>query len=205
VDLLVAISLGLTLTCSAETISCQATYAGMLPPGHVAAGVLLGERRSRRTAQHPLLLIAGGIAIGVLPDLDVLLPKLLSRAGIEHELDSGVHHSWITHTPVFWGWVTLTARRLAQRPRAPAWAADVAGMLATGTAVHLAQDSLANTVALLWPVRRRRYGFQLDRLPGVTDHAEYARRYPASPAAKVEALLVLAAAVTCARRLGGSA
>ena len=45
-------------------------------------------------------------------------------------------------------------------------------MLSTGTAVHLAQDWLANTVALLWPLRRREYGLGLDRLGGVDDHAE---------------------------------
>ena len=67
-------------------------------------------------------------------------------------------------------------------------------MLAFGVAVHLVQDSVANTVALLWPLRRREYGLGLDRLGGVTDHVDYMRRYPPSPAGKIEAALVLAAA-----------
>lgn len=173
----------------------------VLPPGHIAAGALLGARRSHHSPRHPLLLICGGIAIGVLPDLDVFIPRLLSRLGIENELESGTHHRWVTHTPLFWGLVGLMSRRFARHPRAPAWAPEAAQMLLTGTAVHLAQDTFANTVALLWPLRRREYGLQLDRLPGVADHADYARRYPASPAGKVEAVLVLAAVLACMRRL----
>jgi hypothetical protein len=74
-------------------------------------------------------------------------------------------------------------------------------MLTIGVALHLLQDSLANTVALLWPLRRREYGLGLDHLAGVTDHVEYARRYPSSPAGKLEAALMLAALVVCERRL----
>jgi LexA-binding, inner membrane-associated putative hydrolase len=173
----------------------------MLPPGHIAAGALQGARRSARSRRHPLLLIGGGIAIAILPDLDLLIPRLLSRVGVAHELRSGTHHTWVTHTPLFWGLVGLIGRRLAARPAAPSWAPEAAAMLATGTAVHLAQDTFANRVALLWPVRRREYGLQLDRLPGVTDHADYVRRYPASPAGRVEALLIVAAVLECMRRL----
>jgi hypothetical protein len=65
--------------------------------------------------------------------------------------------------------------------------------------VHLIQDTTANTVSLLWPLRRRAYGLGLDRLPGVTDHIEYIRRYPASPAGWIEGALVAAALAACAR------
>jgi hypothetical protein len=173
----------------------------MLPPGHIAAGVLQGARRSRRSTRHPLLLIGGAVAIAILPDLDVLIPRLLDRLGVEHQLESGTHHSWVTHTPLFWGLVGLMTKRLAAQPGAPSWAPEAASMLAGGTAVHLAQDTFANTVALLWPARQREYGLQLDRLPGVTDHADYARRYPASPAGAVEGLLIVAAVLECMRRL----
>ena len=73
--------------------------------------------------------------------------------------------------------------------------------MAIGVTVHLVQDSVANTVALLWPLRRREYGLGLDRLGGVTDHVDYMRRYPSSPAGKLEGALVLAAVSVSWRRL----
>jgi hypothetical protein len=63
------------------------------------------------------------------------------------------------------------------------------------------QDSVANTVALLWPLRRREYGLGLDHLAGETDHMAYMRRYPSSPAGKLEGLLVVAAVAVGWRRL----
>ena len=119
--------------------------------------------------------MAGGMLATSAPDLDLLIPSVLDRLGIDHDLNTGVHHRWVTHTPLFWG--------------------------LTVVGVHLLQDSLANTVALLWPLRRREYGLGLDRLSGVDDHLEYIRRYPSSPAGKLEAGLLLAAGVSCAWRL----
>jgi membrane-bound metal-dependent hydrolase YbcI (DUF457 family) len=173
----------------------------MLPSGHIAGGALLGGLHSARSARHPAVVIAGGVTAGCLPDLDLLIPSVLDRLGIQHRLDSGRHHSWVTHTPLFWGLATAGIRRLARRAPAPRWRPEAAQMLTIGVALHLLQDSLANTVALLWPLRRREYGLGLDHLAGVTDHVEYARRYPSSPAGKLEAALMLAALVVCERRL----
>lgn len=171
----------------------------MLPSGHIAAGVLVGAARARISPTPAPWLLAAGVVATTLPDLDVLAPSVLDRLGIPHRLDSGVHHRWMTHTPLFWGLVGLGARRAARRPSAPSWAPEAAALLATGVTVHLTQDTVANTVSLLWPLRRREYGLQLDRLPGVTDHVEYIRRYPASPAGWVEGALVAAALAACAR------
>jgi hypothetical protein len=171
----------------------------MLPPGHLAGGALLGAWRSRRGGGSLPVLIAGGAAAANVPDLDLLIPGLLDRLGIAHRLRSGVHHGWVTHTPLFWVLVSAGARRLSRRRDAPAWAPEAARTLGFGVAVHLVQDSLANTVSLLWPLRRSEYGLGLDRLAGVTDHAEYVRRYPASPAGRLELGLVFAALVVCAR------
>jgi hypothetical protein len=162
--------------------------------------MLLGAWRSRRSREHPGFLIAGGVAAATLPDLDLVIPSLLDRFGIEHRLNSGTHHSWVTHTPLFWGLVAAAARRLAGLRFAPAWGPEAANTLALGAAVHLLQDSLANTVALFWPLRRREYGFGLDRLAGVTDHREYVRRYPSSPAGKAELGLLFAALLYSAQR-----
>lgn len=148
--------------------------------------------------------MAGAILATVLPDLDLVAPRLLAAAGIEHTLDSGVHHRWMTHTPLFWSTAVWTARRAASSPRAPGWAAEATGVMALGVAVHLLQDSVANTVSLLWPMRRRNYGLGLDRMPEVTDHLEYTRRYPLTPAGWLEAAVVLsAAAVAAAERRRG--
>jgi hypothetical protein len=173
----------------------------MLPSGHIAAGVLLGAGWSRRTGKHPGVVIAGAVAGTCLPDADLLAPRLLRRLGVEHGLRSGQHHSWATHTPMFWGVIALSARRLARRSSFPGSAQEAATLLAAGVAVHLVQDSVANTVALLWPLRRREYGLGLDRLPRVTDHVEYTRRYPSSPAGRLEGALVLAAVVVGWREL----
>ena len=177
----------------------------MLPSGHIAAGVLLGAQRSRPTGRHPGALVAGGVVSACLPDLDLMIPMLLDRLGVSHRLRSGEHHRWATHTPLFWGSVALGARRIARRPAAPAWAPEAASMLAIGVAVHLVQDSVANTVALLWPLRRREYGLGLDHLGDVTNHVAYVRRYPSSPAGKLEGALVLAAAAVAWRHLAPDA
>jgi LexA-binding, inner membrane-associated putative hydrolase len=165
----------------------------MLPSGHIAAGVLLGARHSRRSAWRPNVVVAGAVVGTCLPDVDLVVPTVLDKLGVEHHLCSGRHHSWVTHTPLFWGSVVMGACRLAGRPGAPTWAPEAAQLLAAAVAVHLVQDSVANTVALLWPLRRREYGLGLDHLAGETDHVAYMRRYPSSPAGKLEGLLVLAA------------
>jgi hypothetical protein len=139
------------------------------------------------------VVLAAAVVSTCLPDVDLLIPALLHRIGLGHRLSSGKHHSWASHTPLFWALVAVSARRVALRSSSPAWAPEAADLLAAGTGVHLLQDSVANTVALLWPLRRREYGLQLDRLPGVTDHLEYMRRYPSSPAGRLEGALVLAA------------
>jgi hypothetical protein len=173
----------------------------MLPSGHIAAGLLLGAQRSRRSDRHPGVVITAGIVSACLPDVDLVIPTLLDRVGVEHRLCSGEHHSWATHTPLFWGFVVASARRIALRSSSPAWAPEAVNLLAVGVAVHLLQDSLANTVALLWPLRRREYGLGLDHLAGETNHVEYMRRYPSSPAGKLEGALVLAAVAVCRRHL----
>jgi membrane-bound metal-dependent hydrolase YbcI (DUF457 family) len=175
----------------------------MLTTGHLAAGALLGAVRARG-AERPAAVIAGGMVAANLPDLDLLLPRALDRLGIAHGLHSGVHHRWATHTPVFWTGVATVLRRLARRSWAGSWGVEVADTVALGVAIHLVQDTVANTVSLLWPLRRREYGLGLDGLAGVTDHREYVRRYPASAAGRLEGALVLTAAVVCAHVLGRS-
>lgn len=173
----------------------------MLPCGHIAAGVLLAAQRSRRSGRYRGAVLAGAVVATCLPDLDLVMPVLLDRVGVKHRLCSGEHHRWVSHTPLFWGSVIWSARSIALRSSSPAWAPEAVNLLAAGVAVHLVQDSLANTVALLWPLRRREYGLGLDHLGGVTDHLEYMRRYPSSPAGKLEVALVLGAvAVSCFTR-----
>jgi hypothetical protein len=139
------------------------------------------------------VVVAGAVVATCLPDIDLAIPTVLDVLGVEHHLCSGRHHSWITHTPLFWGCVVLGARGLVKRYCEGAWAPEAARLLAVGVALHLLQDSVANTVALFWPLRRREYGLGLDHLSGETDHVAYMRRYPSSPAGKLEGLLVLAA------------
>lgn len=174
----------------------------MLPTGHLATGVLLGLHRSRR--RHGVersVVLAGAVACSVLPDADLAIPALLDRIGVEHRLQTGRHHSWMTHTPLFWGLVCRVAWRASRSQSAPGWAPEAALLLTAGVALHLIGDATANTLAVLWPLRRREYGVGLDRLPGVTDHLEYTRRYPASPAGRLEAALIGSAAIWSLARL----
>jgi membrane-bound metal-dependent hydrolase YbcI (DUF457 family) len=172
----------------------------MLPSGHIAAGILLGAHRRRRTEWRPDVVVAGAVVGTCLPDIDLVIPTVLDHLGVEHHLCSGRHHSWITHTPLFWGSIVMGARALCRRPGTPAWSSEAAQLLAVGVWLHLLQDSVANTVALLWPLRRREYGLGLDHLAGETDHMAYLRRYPSSPAGKLEGLLVVAAVAVGWRR-----
>lgn len=165
----------------------------MLPSGHIASGVLLGLRHGRQFSAGPRRAIrAGAVLCACLPDADLALPLLLDRLGVGHRLNSGRHHSWVTHTPVFWGGVALAARRLRPRPAAE--------LLAAGPAVHVLLDAIANTVALLWPLRRREYGLSLDRMPDVDDHLVYIRRYPTTPAGRLEGVLIALAALVALRQ-----
>jgi LexA-binding, inner membrane-associated putative hydrolase len=173
----------------------------MLPSGHIAAGILLGAHRSRRSEWRPDVVVVSAVVGTCLPDIDLAIPMVLDNLGVEHHLCSGRHHSWMTHTPLFWGSIVMGVRSLVERSWAPPWAPEAAQLLAVGVAVHLLQDSVANTVALLWPLRRREYGLGLDHLAGETDHVAYMRRYPSSPAGKLEGLLVLAAVAVGWQRL----
>jgi hypothetical protein len=165
----------------------------VLPSGHIASGLLLGLGHSRAaTGRKRRLILAGAVLAACLPDADLALPPLLDRLGIRHRLNSGTHHSWPTHTPLFWGMVAVGLRRL--RPGA------AARLVARGSALHLLLDATANTVALLWPLRRREYGLSLDRMPGVDDHLAYVRRYPATPAGRLEGALIAAAALATLRQ-----
>ncbi len=110
----------------------------MLPSGHIAAGLLLGLKRRRASTLPPGVVLGGAVAAAVLPDLDLLLPTLLDRLGIEHRLESGRHHSWATHTPAFWGAVAAGAHRLAHSPWAPGWAPQAASLVALGTGAGMA-------------------------------------------------------------------
>lgn len=171
----------------------------MLPLGHLAAGALLGARRSRRVSRPSGLVIAGAMVAASVPDIDLAIPRVLDGLGIRHRLDSGVHHRWVTHTPLFWGLIATTARRIARRRGGAEWEPEAADLLAGGVALHLLLDSVANTVSLLWPLSRTRYGLGLDRMAEVTDHVEYVRRYPASPAGKLEVAMAMAAVTACGR------
>jgi hypothetical protein len=174
----------------------------MLPTGHIATGLLLGLRRSRhRHGPGAGALLAGAAACSILPDADLALPALLDRLGLEHRLESGRHHSWMTHTPLFWGLVCRLAWRASRHPGSPGWSPEAARLLSAGVGLHLIGDATANTVSLLWPLRRREYGLGLDGMPEVTDHLEYTRRYPTSPAGRLEAVLVLAAVICGLARL----
>jgi hypothetical protein len=155
--------------------------------------VLLGSRERSRSPLPPGRLMAASVAAVLLPDLDLLLPKMLDAAGVDRQLDSGVHHRWVTHTPALWGMIAVLARRAARlRPASP-WSGEAARLLALGAGIHLLQDAVANTVSLLWPLRRREYGLGLDGMPEVTDHREYVRRYPATAAGILEAAIIIAA------------
>lgn len=147
------------------------------------------------------LILAGAVVSACLPDADLAIPAALDALGVDHRLQTGEHHSWMTHTPLFWGAVCGAARRGSRASCAPDWAPEASRLLSAGVSLHLATDATANTVALLWPLRRREYGLGLDRLPGVTDHLEYTRRYPGSPAGRLEGTLILAAAVCGGARL----
>ena len=147
------------------------------------------------------MVVATAVVGTCLPDVDLIIPKVLDHLGVEHGLSSGRHHSWMTHTPLFWGSIAIATRRIAGRSSAPEWAPEAAKLLAVGVALHLLQDAVANTVALLWPLRRDEYGLGLDHLGGETDHIAYMRRYPSSPAGKLEGTLVLAAVAVGWRRL----
>ena len=167
--------------------------------------MLLGLRLGEESDGLPTgAVVAGAVFASVLPDLDMAVPVVLDRLGVQHRLNSGRHHSWVTHTPLFWGLALAGTRRLSRAEGAPEWAPQAARVLSAAVVLHLTEDTVSNTVALLWPLRRREYGLSLDRMPEVDDHYEYLRRYGASPAGWLEGALIAGMARGVARRLRGA-
>ena len=78
----------------------------MLPPGHFAAGFLIGTgvaslfHNQLTPGEMQLLALAGGF-FGFAPDLDMFYAFLKNRGFSFH--DTTIYHrDYITHTPLFW-------------------------------------------------------------------------------------------------------
>ena len=84
-----------------------------------------------------------------IPDLDLLIAALLDRLGVEHELNTGVHHRWVTHTPLFWGLVLAEARRLSRRRGAPGWAPGAVELLRSAANPYALATTLLDRGLLL--------------------------------------------------------
>ena len=137
----------------------------MLPSGHIAAGILLGAHRTRRSGWRQTRSSPARSSGPPSRTSTSSIPTVLDNLGVEHQLCSGRHHSWMTHTPLFWGSVLIGVRSLVERSWAPAWAPEAAQLLAVGVALHPLRDFVANTVALLWPLRGVSMGLALTIWP----------------------------------------
>jgi LexA-binding, inner membrane-associated putative hydrolase len=167
----------------------------MRPYGHLAGGVLLGALLARGEDRlHPALTVAFTSLAANVPDLDIAYPIIADHYGIDHDIDSPKHHSWVTHTPVFWLAVLTAATQISKHPKMPLRIRALVRLLRWAVALHLAQDATANSVSLAYPLKKKEYGLRLDGI-GTEDHADYLEMYKGTKAWYVEQVLAILAAV----------
>lgn len=168
----------------------------MRPYGHLAGGALLGALLAERTDLHPALVVVGTALAANLPDLDIAGPIACDILDIDHGINSQAHHSWVTHTPAFW-FAVLSAATVASQNRSVR-VRFLVKALRHAIALHLAQDTVANSLSLGWPFVKKEYGLKLDGI-GQMDHAEYLKAYKSSKAWYVEQAIAALAVGAIAR------
>ena len=107
----------------------------MRPQAHVASGLVVWSLSGAPLTHAPLDVLAAN-----LPDFDRDIAKRLGVHGRRH-------HTWPSHSAVFWALPTLLALKTgrARRQMGLVW-------------VHLALDTYADGIAWLWPASKDKIG-----------------------------------------------
>ncbi len=129
----------------------------MLPPGHIAAGYLVGELVVHTLGinlpqQQKVQLVLWATFFGFAPDLDMFYAFFKERAFVinKEKID---HRTYITHRPLSWLLLGLIIWVFA-----PSHNWQLVGMLAWfGGWSHMVLDSIQYGVPWLWPLNTKLY------------------------------------------------
>lgn len=117
---------------------------------HLPAGYLLTRYGQRIVGDSSRAILATGLVASVIPDLDLFWFYLVDDRQV-------VHHSYVTHMPLFWvglaGLVWALCRVLKLR-KAPLYI----GIALAGVLLHMMLDSIAAEVKWFWPFSDYEFG-----------------------------------------------
>ena len=152
----------------------------MRPQAHVASSLLVWSASGARLIEAPLDVVAGN-----LPDFDRSVARRLGVRGRRH-------HTWPTHSAVFWALPTLVALRTRRGRR-------LMGLVW----VHLALDTYADGIAWFWPASEKLGLFR--KPPEIRDDGWNTRAPLSTELGRIELAMWLTAGAIAVRRLAGSA
>jgi hypothetical protein len=152
----------------------------MRPQAHVASGLVVWSLADAPWWEAPVDVVAAN-----LPDFDRSVAK---RLGVEGRK----HHTWPSHSAVFWALPTLVALKTGKgrRQMGLVW-------------IHLVLDTYADGIAWLWPRDKEKRG--LFRKPEFIHDDGWTTPAPLSTElGKIELAMWAATAASAVRRLAGS-
>ena len=150
---------------------------------HLPAGYLATTFVQKIAGDQSTAVLATGLVASVLPDMDLFWFYLVDDR-------QTVHHSYFTHTPVFWlgagaiAWLILKAMRHRS-------AALFVGVGLMGVMLHLILDSIAAEIHWLWP----HSDFELNLVVVPASHNWWVWNFIFHWTFLVEALIIVAALV----------
>jgi hypothetical protein len=149
----------------------------MRPQAHVASGLVVWSLSDGPLSEAPLDVVAAN-----LPDFDRTIAKRLNVKGRRH-------HTWPSHSAVFWMVPTLLALGTGKgrRQMGLVW-------------VHLVLDTYADGIAWLWPASRDKVGL-FRKPPEVHDDGWKTPAPLSSELGKIELAMWGVTAAAAARRL----
>ena len=163
-------------------------------PGHMAGGWLITRGMTRwwklSKSERQEFLAFGAIA-GSLPDWDYLW-YIYRKGRIDYSRDFR-HHTWITHTFLFY-WILAALVYALGLFRNDTRLKRQAAIVVASTTVHLLQDTIGSGdgIMLFYPFSKRMDGIALSGLHG----REWEAHYTASPIYLVEVFTVLLAGLS---------
>ncbi len=126
----------------------------MLPPGHIAAGYIIGRAvaaYANASPEYEHLLAFLGIVAGVIPDID-FIPFFFKHKSFKLKRGDS-HRNYITHAPLVWFLLGISIYFLNYS----SLVRYIGIVLWFGTWSHFLGDSLEYGIRWFWPFRNRYY------------------------------------------------
>lgn len=153
----------------------------MRPQAHVASGLVVWSLADGPLWEAPVDVVAAN-----LPDFDRTLAKWLGVEGRRH-------HTWPSHSALFWGPPTLLALTTGKgrRQMGLVW-------------IHLVLDTYADGIVWLWPASKEKVGL-FRKPPEIRDDGWNTPAPLSTELGKIELAMWAVTALSAVRRRAGSA